>query len=232
MSNYKARFTQWLTANSIYFQVLNWIFVGGASVTIAAVSCQINREKSFIDIAKANPTLTVKRTQMRNPQTKLFEDDIITVENVGESARNVKLDEKSILIASINGKSAPTEVQLFIAQLYNQATKGTLFTLAMPGNNSALAKLDQRLRAYNQNMDPKHYISYKIKTILHISYINILGEEHSKCWVSEGVFKNYESSVDECLKAKQQYKNLVPVEISLVTPEMIASTVNSYKEGE
>lgn len=221
-----------LKKNSIFFQVINWIVIGFAGIMVSITSYQLNREKAILDQVKSNPLFIIKRHLFRDNITNFFEEDILNVENLGESALSADVNYITILEASMPGKKRELfiPVEYFFATKSNQTTKGTLFEISGHKNNKIAYDLYTRIRTYNKNNDVKMFIQTKLKTYIRIEYKNILGEKLSACWLSESSLSNYEREPGECNSIFEQVKDQSPKILRTIEPDFLRQEIEKINE--
>lgn len=204
-------FRTWLATNKIFFETIATVLLALAAIVVSVVQTRIsNRQNALVDKqthlaefqtriaeAQAMPTFDIRIVQQRDEATQKFDDNFLTIDNLGGPVRD--FEARAILIVDIAtaDKGPPVkaaDVKLHIAGYFaisevSAVSKGHLVTMVGKGNNRALSDLAMALRAEAESR-AWAYSNTEEKIYLRLDYKDILDRQHSDYYVVDPAHDN------------------------------------------
>jgi hypothetical protein len=213
------RFHNFLEKYKVIFEVFSLTIIGTASVVVAFFQWRVAREQTILtklqtDLARvqAIPQFIVENHLKFNEESRVYEEEEITVVNSGGFARNLQEDCFVFLnIQLFSPKFGQTNFSLpingYFTASFVTSTSGVGQLIKSVGykNNLKAVDLEREFRALGSRNGVSCLVSFK--KYLGIRYLDLLGEQHNDFFSVSSVFGGSLIETEQGNQLLKEHKN-------------------------
>lgn len=169
------RFAKELKKYEVYFTTICTVLLSVMAIIVSVKSCEISERQYNMEYFEKQPEFYIVTKQIRNEETKQYEDNILEISKISGKAKNIEISTITFLDV-VYYKNEANNFRRFLLSNYYQTSllsdkaDGLIETKIGDKNNKHAIELGNLL---DERLEPNfHYIFPEVHTFVKIKYLN------------------------------------------------------------